>query len=214
MKITPEEAERMARKAEALEAEAEREGINVSVLAGRPPHLRVQELALEHERHQARNQDASVSASRRAFGARDLPCELLRPIRRVPLHALFDGVHDRGCVSHETFPVALLDELAQWKLPARGARELLKGAGLHAELPRHLDLRVTQVVELPRFDPRLPLLLRRSNGHARRYIDASPRSSRDPFQSVPCYRVFFFEAFFFLAAVFFAVFGFADLSAA
>ena len=47
MKITPEEAEKMGRKAQALE-----EGFEGSVLAGRPPGLRLPEMILEHEMRQ------------------------------------------------------------------------------------------------------------------------------------------------------------------
>lgn len=47
--MDPETAARWAREAEALE-----EGLEVSPIASRPPHQRVQQLALEHERHQGR----------------------------------------------------------------------------------------------------------------------------------------------------------------
>lgn len=69
MKITPEEALRMARKAEAIEAEAEKEGINPSVLAGRPPQLRLRELALEHERRQARLRWTTIASICAAIAA-------------------------------------------------------------------------------------------------------------------------------------------------
>lgn len=56
--ITPEEAERIARKAMALE-----EGIEVSVAASRPPGLRLPELALEHEHRQRRLRGLAIGTN-------------------------------------------------------------------------------------------------------------------------------------------------------
>lgn len=58
MNIDPETAARIARKAEELEA-----GLAFSPMASRPPSLRLRELTLEHEQHQARLRWTAIVAN-------------------------------------------------------------------------------------------------------------------------------------------------------
>lgn len=58
MKITPEEAEMMGRKARVLE-----EGFDGSVMAGRPSGLRLPELVLEHEMRQRSVRRLAIAAN-------------------------------------------------------------------------------------------------------------------------------------------------------